>query len=148
MMANSQLGTKVKIKPVKTISKVWLIPIVAILLGVWMMYEHWKSQGPVITIEFKKASGIEAGMTKIKSLDVDIGQVTKVDIKPDLDGVIVTARLTSPDYENLLHDDTAFWVVLPKVTRAGISGLHTLLSGPYIELYPGSGEMSNLISKV
>lgn len=136
-MANKQTPMKAKIKPAKP-SGIWLIPLLAVLIGAWMVYYNWTNQGPLITIEFKTASGIEVGTTKIKSLDVDIGQVTKVVIKPDLDGVVVTARLSSPDYAALLKEDTAFWVVSPQVTRAGVSGLHTLLSGPYIELYPGS----------
>jgi paraquat-inducible protein B len=137
MTVNKEPAAKANIKPAQP-SRIWLIPLLAVLIGGWMVYQDWKNQGPLITVEFAKASGIEVGTTKIKSLDVDIGQVTKVVIKPDLDGVIVTARLASPDYAALLHEDTAFWVVSPQVTRAGISGLHTLLSGPYIELYPGT----------
>jgi paraquat-inducible protein B len=141
MTENNQSATKAHVKAARPVSMIWLIPIVAIFIGSWMVFQNWKNQGPLITIEFKTASGIEVGTTKIKSLNVDIGQVTKVDIKPDLDGVIVTARLSSPDYDALLRGDTNFWVVSPQVTRAGISGLHTLLSGPYIELYPGTGEV-------
>ena len=137
MTVNKEPTAKANIKPAQP-SRIWLIPLLAVLIGGWMVYQDWKNQWPLITIEFATASGIEVGTTKIKSLDVDIGQVTKVVIKPDLDGVIVSARLASPDYEALLHEDTSFWVVSPQVTRAGISGLHTLLSGPYIELYPGT----------
>lgn len=140
MTANNQSATKAQVMPAKPVSMIWLIPIVAVFIGSWMVFQNWKNQGPSITIEFKTASGIEVGTTKIKSLDVDIGQVTKVAIKPGLDGVIVTARLSSPDYDDFLRENTAFWVVSPQVTRAGISGLHTLLSGPYIELYPGLGK--------
>lgn len=135
-MVNNTPAAKADIKQAKP-SRIWLIPFLALLIGAWMVYDDWKNQGDLITIEFKTASGIEVGITKLKSLDVDIGQVIKVVIKSGLDGVIVTARLTSPDYSDLLREDTAFWVVSPKVTRAGISGLQTLLSGPYIELYPG-----------
>ena len=137
MTVNNKPAAKANIKVAKP-SRIWLIPFLAVLIGGWMVYQDWKNQGTLITVEFKTASGIEVGTTKIKSLDVDIGQVTKVVIKPGLDGVVATARLASPDYSALLHEDTAFWVVSPQVTRAGISGLHTLLSGPYIELYPGT----------
>ncbi len=141
MTENNRSVTKARIKPAKAVSIIWLIPILAVFIGSWMVYQNWRNQGPLIKIEFKTASGIEVGATKIKSLNVDIGQVTKVDIKPKLDGVIVTARLSSPSYETLLRKTTTFWVVSPQVTRAGVSGLHTLLSGPYIELYPGTGEI-------
>lgn len=135
MTVNNEPATA-KIKTA-TPSRIWLIPLIAIVIGSWMVYHDWKDKGPLITLEFKTASGIEVDTTKIKSLDVDIGQVTKVEIKPNLDGVLVTARLSSAAYSTLLHQDTVFWVVLPQVTRAGITGLQTLLSGPYIELYPG-----------
>lgn len=141
---NNKAGTTAQVKPIKSISAIWLVPIIAIIIGAWMVYYNWKNQGPIITVEFKTAAGIESGNTKIKSLDVDIGQVTHIEIKPDLDGVIVTARLSSPSSLNLLKEDTLFWVVSPKVSRAGISGLHTLLSGPYIELYPGTGSEETL----
>ena len=75
---------KAKIEQAKP-SRIWLIPFLAVLIGGWMVYHDWKNQGPLITVEFKTASGIEVGTTKIKSLDVDIGQVTKVVIKPGLD---------------------------------------------------------------
>ena len=140
MTENNQSVTKARITPAKAVSMIWLIPIIAVLIGSWMVYQNWRNQGPLIKIEFKTASGIEVGTTKIKSLNVDIGQVTKVHLKPNLDGVIVTARLSSPTYEALLRENTTFWVVSPQITRAGVSGLHTLLSGPYIELYPGTGQ--------
>ena len=108
MTVNNKPATKANINLAKP-SRIWLIPFLAVLIGGWMVYQDWKNQGTLITVEFKTASGIEVETTKIKSLD--IGQVTKVVIKPGLDGVVVTARLASPDYSDLLHEDTAFWVV-------------------------------------
>jgi len=103
-------NNKPQIKPAKTISAIWLIPFVAVIIGSWMVYYNWKNQGPVINIEFKTASGIEVGTTKIKSLDVDIGQVTQIRIKPDLDGVVVTARFLRQ-------------IMLPYYVRTRIFGL-------------------------
>lgn len=124
------------------ISKFWLIPLVALSIGMWMVYHQWANQGPLINIEFVSASGIEADQTKIKTKDVEIGVVKKVELKPDLSGVIVTARM-SPSAEMLLGKDSKFWLVRPRVSLNGVSGLTTLFSGPYITLEPSTeGELS------
>jgi paraquat-inducible protein B len=124
------------IKPVRTVSKIWLVPIVALLIGVWMVYYQWSNQGPVITIEFKTATGLEAGKTKIKTRDVDIGLVNKIELTDDLSGVLVTVRMDK-DVAPILHSDNQFWIVSPNVSLNGISGLGTILSGPYINMAPG-----------
>ena len=54
------------VKPVRTVSKIWIVPTVAFFIGLWMVYYQWSNQGPLITIEFKTATGLEAGKTKIK----------------------------------------------------------------------------------
>jgi paraquat-inducible protein B len=124
------------IKPVRTVSKIWLVPIVALLIGVWMVYYQWSNQGPVITIEFKTATGLEAGKTKIKTRDVDIGLVNKIELTDDLSRVLVTVRMDK-DVAPILHSDNQFWIVSPNVSLNGISGLGTILSGPYINMAPG-----------
>jgi paraquat-inducible protein B len=124
------------IKPLRTVSKIWLVPIVALLIGVWMVYYQWSNQGPVITIEFKTATGLEAGKTKIKTRDVDIGLVNKIELTDDLSGVLVTVRIDK-DVAPILHSDNQFWIVSPNVSLNGISGLGTILSGPYINMAPG-----------
>ncbi|MFA3792536.1 intermembrane transport protein PqiB [Aliiglaciecola sp. SL4] len=127
----------------RIISKFWLIPLVALSIGMWMVYHQWANQGPLITIEFVSASGIEADQTKIKTKDVEIGVVKKVELKPDLSGVIVTARM-NPSAEILLGENSKFWLVRPRVSLNGVSGLTTLLSGPYITLEPNTeGEQSS-----
>lgn len=124
------------IKPVRTVSKIWLVPIVALLIGVWMVYYQWSNQGPVITLEFKTATGLEAGKTKIKTRDVDIGLVNKIELTDDLSGVLVTVRMDK-DVAPILHSDNQFWIVSPNVSLSGVSGLGTILSGPYINMAPG-----------
>jgi paraquat-inducible protein B len=125
------------IKPVRTISKIWLVPIVAFFIGVWMVYYQWSNQGPLITIEFKTATGLEAGKTKIKTRNVDIGVVKNIELSDDLSGVLVTARMDK-NAASILHPDNQFWIVSPRVSLSGVSGLGTILSGPYINMAPGS----------
>jgi paraquat-inducible protein B len=124
------------IKPVRTLSKIWFVPIVALFIGIWMVYYQWSNQGPIITIEFKTATGLEAGKTKIKTRDVDIGLVNKIELNDDLSGVLVTVRMNK-NVAPILHSDNQFWIVSPNVSLNGVSGLGTILSGSFINMAPG-----------
>ena len=115
---------------------IWIIPIIALLLGVWMVLNHYLTRGPEITITFSTAEGIEAEKTKIKALNVDVGLVESVQLNPDLESVTVVARIER-EAAPLLRNDSNFWVVRPRIGASGVSGLGTLLSGAYIELSPG-----------
>jgi paraquat-inducible protein B len=118
---------------------IWLVPIVALVLGIWMVIYSYMSEGPTITIEFETAQGVEAGKTNIRALEVDVGVVEAVHLKDDLSGVIVTAKIDK-SAENLLREDTEFWVVYARIGAGGVSGLGTILSGGYVQLSPGTGE--------
>ena len=135
----AQNPSQAELTPLKRISKIWFIPLVALSIGLWMVYQQWSNQGPLITISFPTATGLEAGKTKIKTRNVDIGLVKKIELSDDLQGVIVTARMEQ-NVAPLLHKDSQFWIVSPRVTLNGISGLGTLLSGPYINMAPGVAE--------
>jgi paraquat-inducible protein B len=110
---------------------IWIVPVVAVLIGVWLAVQAVLSQGPTITISFKTGEGLEAGKTKIKFKDVDIGVVKKVALSKDYKRVIATAELTR-DATDMLVDDTRFWVVRPRIAGGTVSGISTLLSGAYI----------------
>jgi len=113
------------------ISMVWIIPILAAVVAVGIVVERILTEGPTITIMFKVADGIEAGKTDLKYKDVKIGLVTKVELAKNSDGVEVTAKM-SKRVTSLMVEDAKFWVVEPRVTLSGVSGLGTLLSGNYI----------------
>jgi paraquat-inducible protein B len=136
LQQQSPLPQEALIKPVRTVSKIWLVPIVALFIGIWMVYYQWSNQGPLITIEFKTATGLEAGKTKIKTRDVDIGLVKNIELTDDLSGVLVTVRMDK-NVATILHSDNQFWIVSPNVSLSGVSGLGTILSGPYINMEPG-----------
>jgi paraquat-inducible protein B len=97
------------------------------------------SEGPTITITFKAAEGVEAGKTFIKFKDVNIGQVTAVEPSDDYTKVTMTAKIAKRA-EGLIVEDAKFWVVEPRITLSGISGLGTLLSGNYIGFGPGTSD--------
>lgn len=110
---------------------VWLVPLIAVLIGGWLAAQAILQKGPTITISFKTGEGLEAGKTKIKYKDVDIGVVKSVILSKDHRGVIASAELAK-DASDLLVDDTRFWVVRPRISGGTVSGLGTLLSGSYI----------------
>ena len=122
-------------------SSIWFVPIVAVLIGIWMVYAHWARQGPIIEIRFDSGEGIEAGKTKVKLKNVDIGEVLELNLTEDAERVVLAVRIQKQNAD-LLREDTKFWVVRPRVGRGGISGLDTLLSGSYIEMSPGTSEAS------
>lgn len=121
-----------------SLSLVWLVPLVTLLIGGWLVYQTLNQQGPSITIRFVTAEGIEAGTTRIRYKDVEIGMVDSVRFASDFKYVELTARMTR-SAESLLNEGTRFWVVRPRLTLREVSGLGTLLSGAYIELDPGKG---------
>jgi paraquat-inducible protein B len=120
------------------ISIVWLVPIVAVLIGGFLAYRAYTEKGPTITLSFATAEGLEAGKTKVRYLDVEVGTVETVVIAPDLKHIIVTAGM-APGAEAYLREQTTFWIVKPRIGVGGVSGLGTLLSGAYIGLAPGEG---------
>ncbi|HTO47218.1 MAG TPA: MlaD family protein [Burkholderiales bacterium] len=118
---------------------IWIIPIVAVLAGGWLAVKAILERGPTITISFKTGEGLEAGKTKIKYRDVDIGLVKEIALSDDRKRVVATAELEK-GAADLLVEDTRFWAVRPRITAGGVSGLGTLLSGPYIAVDPGHGK--------
>jgi paraquat-inducible protein B len=130
--------TPATVKRRRRIAPIWVVPIVAVLLGLWMVVHTYRTQGPDITITFATADGIEAGKTKVKALSVELGLVTSVELGEDLESVVVTARLERSAIP-LLREDTQFWVVRARVGMGGVSGLGTIMSGGYIEMAPGTG---------
>jgi paraquat-inducible protein B len=115
---------------------IWVVPIVAVLIGAWLAVENFVNRGPTIAIMFKTANGLEAGKTKVKYKDVEIGTVKSIGLSEDRVEVVVTARLT-PQAKGLIVEDTKFWVVRPRITGGQAFGLATILSGAYIALDPG-----------
>lgn len=117
------------------ISPVWLIPLLAVLVGAWLIYQNYSSRGPVVTLRMDTAEGIDAGNTKLKVRSVEVGHVTQVALTDDYEGAVATIQM-NPDTGKLLGDDSKFWVVKPRVGPQGISGLNTILSGAYLQLKP------------
>jgi paraquat-inducible protein B len=113
------------------LSLVWVIPIVAAVVGVWVAVTRILAEGPEITIVFRSAEGLEAGKTKIQYNGVDVGTLTTVRLSDDHQRVITTAQM-APKTDTFLVDDTQFWVVRARISGANVTGLGTLISGAYV----------------
>jgi len=127
-----------KVKKKSGPSIVWLIPLITALIGGWLIFKTLSEKGPEITITFKTAEGIEAGKTKIKYKEIEIGVVDSVHFSHDFSHVILKARIAK-EASSFLRRDTRFWVVKPRLGLRGVSNLSTLVSGVYIEIEPGQG---------
>lgn len=120
-------------------SLIWLIPIVAALVGVALVARILIDRGPEIVLTFKTAEGLEANKTAVKYKDVQIGTVQSIRLANDRSHVRVLVQLKK-EASAFTAQDTRFWVVRPRLDTSGISGLGTLLSGAYIGADAGTSE--------
>jgi len=113
------------------VSLVWIIPIVALLVGLSLVVHNMMQAGPTITITFKTGEGLTANKTQVKYRNVVIGQVTSVELSNNHKNVTATVKL-SKEAEPFTREDSVFWVVRPRIGAGGVSGIDTLLSGDFI----------------
>jgi len=118
-------------------SPIWLVPVIALLIGASMLLHAWLAAGPEIAITFQTATGLEPGKTAVKYKDVTVGVVKDIQLRGDDSQVLVTVSLNE-SAANLARADTRFWVVRPRVGIGGVTGIDTLLSGAYIGVDKGS----------
>ncbi|MDN4543694.1 MlaD family protein [Pseudomonas sp. C32] len=122
--------------PIKTsgrfsFSLVWIVPIVAVLVGISLVVHSILQEGPTVVVNFKTGSGLTANKTEVKYRNVVIGHVTDVELSNDQKSVNATIKL-SKQAESFTREDSQFWVVRPRIGAGGVSGIDTLLSGDYI----------------
>ncbi|MHC8305964.1 PqiB family protein [Pseudomonas sp. PB3P13] len=129
--------------PVKTrrfsVSLVWIVPIVAVLVGLSLVVHSMMQEGPTITVTFKTGSGLTANKTEVKYRNVVIGHVSDVELSDDQKSVNATIKLDK-QAETFTRQDSQFWVVRPRIGAGGVSGIDTLLSGDYIGADIGQSE--------
>ena len=117
---------------------VWVVPLIALGLGGWLVARELKNRGPEITIDFADGSGVAADKTLLEHKGVAVGRVIAVELKPDLTGVTVRVRLDRTAAA-IANEGALFWIVHPEISLSGIRGLDTLLTGPRINVRPGQG---------
>lgn len=128
--------TNPKLSKISHFSPIWIVPIIALLIAFWLAFSAWKQKGPEIEIIFDDAAGITVGRTPVRFRDVEVGKVVNTRLSEDFEKVSIFVELDR-QVSPLLSENTRFWVVEPRITLGGVSGLDTLLSGVYIEMDPG-----------
>jgi paraquat-inducible protein B len=134
---------KAKIKKSRRAWWLWLVPLGALALCAWFVYRDYIATGPIITLYFQDASGLEENNTQIRLLGATVGQVKRLGITKDSKHVEVKARLTG-SAAHLARAGAVFWIVRPEVKVGAISGLRTIISGEYIAVRPGDGNRTNV----
>jgi paraquat-inducible protein B len=120
---------------------IWVVPLIAIAIGVWMGFSELRNRGPEITIDFADGSGVEAGKTTLDYKGVSAGTVESVELKPGLDGVSIRVRLKR-SAESLARAGAQFWIVHPEIGFSGVRGLDTLVTGVRLNVLPGQGPLA------
>ena len=123
-------------RPRHRLAAIWIVPVVAVLVGLGLAGQAIMARGPEITLDFAHAEGLEAKKTKVKFKDVEVGTVQSLALNENRKSVRVKV-LMDRQAEMLLDRDSRFWVVRPRISAGNISGLGTLLSGAYIAIDPG-----------
>ncbi|PIJ51441.1 hypothetical protein BL250_05400 [Erwinia sp. OLTSP20] len=121
------------------ISPFWLLPLIALMIAGWLLWTNYQERGATITIVFTSADGIVPGRTPIRYQGVEVGTVQGINLSDDLRTIRVKASIKS-DMKTALRDNTQFWLVTPKASLAGVSGLDALVGGNYIGMMPGKGQ--------
>lgn len=138
--AEAEIATAPVTRSRRRISPIWIVPIIAAALGVWLVAEYYASLGPLATVRFETAAGVTAGKTTVQRRSVEVGVVESVRLSKDHNEVVMDLRVDA-DAEDLLREDTRFWIVRPRIGGGGISGLGTIVTGSYIEVDPGHSEV-------
>ena len=123
----------------------WLVPLGALALCVWFVYRDFVATGPVVTIYFHDASGLQENNTQIRYLGATVGQIKGLALAKDSSRVEVKARLTG-SAAHLARAGTVFWIVRPELRVGAISGLRTIISGEYVAVRPGNGARTNIFA--
>jgi paraquat-inducible protein B len=121
------------------ITSIWIVPIIALVIAGWLGYKHFVERGPEIEIVFPKNEGLISGQSVVKFRNVPVGKVTKIHVEEDTDGVIAVVRMNSRRSKAYLTEHAKFWIVKPEISLSGISGLDTLISGTYINVFSKEG---------
>ena len=119
---------------IQILTTVWLVPLIAMIIALWLGYQYYAKIGADIQISFRSNAGLVENQSLLKMRDVTVGMVTKISLSDNGKGVIIQARMNK-EISNYLNDKAKFWIVHPDVGSNGISGLDTIVSGSYIELF-------------
>ncbi len=121
----------------RSISPIWILPLVALCIGGWLLFTNIRDAGIEITVHFQDATGITPGKTKVIVKGIPVGTVKRLHIDEGMQGVNLVITMER-QARSALVEDTAFWVVKPEVSAGKVSGLETLFGGSYLGMRKGS----------
>ncbi len=130
---------KPKTKKTTNWSAIWVLPLIALGIGLWLGWKSMNDAGIDIKIYFENGEGIQIGKTQLMYKGIQVGKVTDLHVSDDINGVVATVEVLK-EAEPYLSKETRFWLVRPRVSLAGVTGLETLVSGIYIAIDPVKGE--------
>ena len=130
---------KARIRRRRLFRLVWVVPVIALAVAVYLVWAHMRSLGPEVTLRFSDASGLRVGQTQVIHRGVSIGEVSKIELSDDHKQAVVIARLHK-SARSIATEGAVFWIVRPQIGLNQVTGLSTVLSGPEIQVLPGKGE--------
>lgn len=129
-----------RVKRRAPISPIWLVPLAAAVVALYLAMHAFIARGPMVTITFKTADGLTAHQTEVRYKAVKLGTVDEIALSDDMSRVVARVRMDATA-EPLLTDHARFWVVRPRLSGGGLAGvqmgLETLVSGAYLAIDPG-----------
>jgi paraquat-inducible protein B len=130
---------KARIRRRRLFRLIWVVPVVALAVAAWLVWQHMRSLGPEVTVTFNDASGVRIGQTPVIYRGVQIGEVSGVALTEDRKQARVKLRLHE-SAEPIATEGAQFWIVRPQLGWGNVTGLNTVLSGPEIQVLPGQGQ--------
>ena len=130
---------KARVRRRRVFRLVWVVPILALGVAVYLVWAHMRSLGPEVTLRFSDASGLRVGQTQVIYRGVQVGEVSRIELSDDHKQAVVTARLHK-SARSIATEGAVFWIVRPQIGLNQVTGLSTVLSGPEIQVLPGKGE--------
>jgi paraquat-inducible protein B len=122
-----------------TFAIVWVVPLVAAMVAGYLVWSRLQEVGPTITIRFRDGGGVKAGQTELRYRGVPVGEVVAVELSRSREQVLVRTRLRR-SAASLAREGSVFWIVRPEVGFGAVRGLQTVITGPYIQVLPGTGK--------
>lgn len=130
-----------EVKKRRGISPIWILPVIALLIGGWLLFKGVRDAPVGVVVHFDNAVGVTAGKTRVMYRGIPLGIVRDITVDPGLQTVAMAIDMDSRAKDNLV-EDVKFWIVRPEVSAGRISGLDTLLAGSYIELQKGESTVA------
>jgi paraquat-inducible protein B len=128
-----------KVTNKRTFSAIWLLPLIAILIGGWLVYKTYQEKGVMITLQVNDGAGLKAEKTKVFYKGIPVGVVKGLRATEDLKHIILDIEMIKSAKSRLV-EDTKFWVVKPSISLTAVTGLDAILTGSYINVVPGNSK--------